>query len=94
MENTEDVKQIQEDWYKAAMIFATALGLILEEEQGIIVNLNETTKIPGFDDVNKVIVFKQDNQVHIAPCTEDIPEGNTVKLSTTELDENGSEEKK
>jgi hypothetical protein len=84
MENTTETNQIQQDWYKAAMIFAKALGLILDEDQGIIIDLNDTTKIPELDDVNKVIVFRKDNQVHIAPCTEDIGEGETVILNPTE----------
>ena len=84
MENTTETNQIQQDWYKAAMIFAKALGLILDEDQGIIIDLNDTTKIPELDDVNKVIVFRKDNQVHIAPCTEDIAEGETVILNPTE----------
>ena len=84
MENTTETNQIQQDWYRAAMIFAKALGLILDEDQGIIVDLNETTKIPEHDDVNKVIIFRKDNQVHIAPCTEDIAEGETVILNPTE----------
>lgn len=84
MENTTETNQIQQDWYRAAMIFAKALGLILDEDQGIIVDLNETTKIPELDDVNKVIIFRKDNQVHIAPCTEDIAEGETVILNPTE----------
>jgi hypothetical protein len=66
----------QKDWYKASMIFAKALGIILEEEQGIIVDLNDTLTIPdGIDGINKVIIFRKENQVHIAPCDEDIPEG-------------------
>ena len=84
MENTTETNQIQQDWYKAARIFAKALGLILDEDQGIIVDLNDTTKIPELDEVNKVIVFRKDNQVHIAPCTEDIAEGETVILNPTE----------
>lgn len=80
MENTEQDNQNQQDWYKASLIFAKALGLILDEDQGIITDLNEATKIPGFEDINKVIVFRKDNQVHIAPCDQDIPEGSTVTL--------------
>ena len=70
----------QKDWYKASMIFAKALGIILEEEQGIIVDLDDTLAIPGIDDVNKVIIFKKENQVHIAPCDDDSPQGSTVTL--------------
>lgn len=86
MENTEQDNQNQQDWYKAAMIFAKALGLILDEDQGIITDLNESTKIPGFEDINKVIVFRKDNQVHIAPCDQDIEEGSTVTLDKEDFD--------
>jgi hypothetical protein len=51
-----------------------------EENEGVVINLNEMTKIEGQDDVNKVIVFKKENQVHIAPCEQDIPEGGFVQL--------------
>ena len=77
----------QKDWYKASMIFANALGIILEEEHGIIVDLDDTLSIPGIDGIdgiNKVIIFRKENQVHIAPCTEDIAEGETVILNPTE----------
>ncbi len=63
----------QKDWYKASMIFAKALGIILEEEQGIIIDLNDNLSIPGMDGINKVIIFRKENQVHISPCDEDIP---------------------
>lgn len=86
MENTEQDNQNQQDWFKASMIFAKALGLILDEDQGIITDLTETTKIPGFEDINKVIVFRKDNQVHIAPCDEDIPEGSTVTLDKSDTE--------
>lgn len=91
MENTTDQNQNQQDWYKASMIFAKALGLILDEDQGIIVDLNEATKIPGLEEMEKVIVFRKDNQVHIAPCTEDINEGETVILNTNEPTDEVSE---
>ena len=45
MENTTETNQIQQDWYKAAMIFAKALGLILDEDQGIIIDLNDKTNL-------------------------------------------------
>jgi len=86
MENTEQDNQNQQDWFKASMIFAKALGLILDEDQGIITDLTETTKIPGFEGINKVIVFRKDNQVHIAPCDEDIPEGSTVTLDKSDTE--------
>jgi hypothetical protein len=80
----------QKDWYKASMIFAKALGIILEEEQGIIVDLDDTLSIPGIDGIdgiNKVIIFRKENQVHIAPCEDDIPQGSTVTLGPPPSDE-------
>ncbi len=77
----ENENQInQRDWFKASLIFAKTLGFLLQENEGVVINLTEMTKIEGQDDVNKVIVFKKENQVHIAPCEQDIPEGGFVQL--------------
>jgi hypothetical protein len=81
MNPEENENQInQRDWFKASLIFAKTLGFLLQEDEGVVINLNEMTKIEGQDDVNKVIVFKKENQVHIAPCEQDIPEGGFVQL--------------
>ena len=82
MENNEQNEENLQDWLTPAMIFAKALGLILEDEQGIVVDLNEQTKLPGMEEIDKAIVFKRDNQIHISPCDEDIEEGNTVTLKS------------
>jgi hypothetical protein len=39
------------------------------------------------DGINKVIIFRKENQVHISPCDEDIPEGSTVTLGPPPSDE-------
>ena len=70
MENSTE--ENQKDWYKASMIFAKALGIILEEEQGIIIDLNDNLSIPGMDGINKVIIFRKENQVHICKLLQHI----------------------
>jgi hypothetical protein len=82
--NTEGAGQGQEaqDLINASMIFARALGFILQEGEGIVVDVNGEINLG--DDVKKVIVFKKDEQVHIYRCDEDIEEGTAVNLNMSE----------
>jgi hypothetical protein len=72
-------EQNPQDLLNASLIFARALGLILNEGEGIVVDINGDV-ILG-DDVNKVIVFKKEEQVHIFKFEEDLPEGTMVSLN-------------
>ena len=72
-------EQNPQDLLNASLIFARALGLILNEGDGIVVDINGDV-ILG-DDVNKVIVFNKDEQVHIFKFEEDLPEGTAVSLN-------------
>jgi len=74
--------QQDQDWIIASLIFARAIGFILQEGEGIVVDV--TGEINLGDDVKKVIVFKKDEQVHIYRCDEDIEEGTAVNLNTSE----------
>jgi hypothetical protein len=88
MENTtEQNESAPQNWYNAAMIFAKALGFMLDEGHGMIVDLTENLVIVGDEDVKKVIVFKKNNSVHIGPVDQDIPEGSFVTLNPEEADE-------
>jgi pheromone shutdown protein TraB len=82
--NTEGAGQGPEaqDLINASMIFARALGFILQEGEGIVVDV--TGEINLGEDVKKVIVFKKDEQVHIYRCDEDIEEGTAVNLNMSE----------
>jgi hypothetical protein len=60
------------------MLFARALGLIFKENEGIVVNVTGDVNLG--DDAKKVIVFKQNDQIHIFRCDEDIEEGMAVNL--------------
>ena len=72
-------EQNPQDLLNASLIFARALGLILNEGEGIVVDI--TGDVVLGDDVNKVIVFKKDEQVHIFKFEEDLPEGTAVSLN-------------
>ena len=79
--NPEQSGQAQnpQDLLNASLIFARALGLILNEGEGIVIDINGDVNLG--DDVNKVIVFKKDEQVHIFKFEEDLPEGTAVSLN-------------
>jgi hypothetical protein len=74
----EGQEQSKQDLINASLIFARALGLIFKNDEGIVVDINEDVKLG--DEVKKVIVFKQNNQVHIYKCDEDVQEGTAVNL--------------
>ena len=73
-----------QDLLNASLLFARALGLILKEGEGIVVDVTGDINLGG--EVKKVIVFKFQNQVHIYKCEEDIPEGNAVTMDTSSID--------
>lgn len=78
--NPEQAGQLQnpQDLLNASLIFARALGLILNEGEGIVVDIVGEMNLG--EDVKKVIVFEHDNQVHIYKCDEDLPEGSAVNM--------------
>jgi hypothetical protein len=80
--NPEQSGQVQDpqDLINASLIFARALGLILKEGEGIVVDIKGDIDLG--DDVKKVIVFEHQNQVHIYKCDEDLEEGTAVNMDT------------
>jgi pheromone shutdown protein TraB len=79
--NEEGFQDNSQDLINASLLFARALGLILKENEGIVVDVVGDIKLG--EEVKKVIVFKFENQVHIYKCDEDIPEGNAVNIDTS-----------
>jgi hypothetical protein len=79
--NEEGFQDNPQDLINASLLFARALGLILKENEGIVVDVVGEIKLG--EEVKKVIVFKFENQVHIYKCDEDIPEGNAVNMDTS-----------
>lgn len=74
-----------QDALDASIIFAKALTFILEEKQGIIVDIPADSKV--FESTKKVVVFKFMDKIHIYKCEDDMAEGTAVLLDT-ELFEN------
>jgi hypothetical protein len=79
--NEEGFQDNSQDLINASLLFARALGLILKENEGIVVDVVGDIKLG--EEVKIVIVFIFENQVHIYKCDEDIPEGNAVNMDTS-----------
>lgn len=76
----EGLAQNPQDLINASLIFARALGLILKEGEGIVVDIKGDINLG--EDVKKVIVFEYQDQVHIYKCEEDLEEGTAVNMDT------------
>jgi hypothetical protein len=74
--------QNPQDLINASLIFARALGLILKDGEGIVVDVVGNINLG--EEVKKVIVFEHKDQVHIYKCEEDLVEGTAVNMSTNE----------
>lgn len=81
----EGQQQSTQDLVNASLIFARALGLILKNTEGIVVDIKGDVKIN--DSVKKVIVFKNDEQIHIYKCDMDLDEGTAVNMENKDDEE-------
>jgi hypothetical protein len=90
--NPEQAGQLQnpQDLLNASLIFARALGLILNEGEGIVVDIAGDMDLG--EDVKKVIVFEHNNQVHIYKCEEDLPEGSAVSMNQNDKEPESTEQ--
>jgi hypothetical protein len=81
----EDITHPDEmNWQIPALIFAKTINLILDENQGIVVNLEQNTKISGHEEVEQVIVYKKNGEIHIAPSEDKFDEGSALNLNISE----------
>ena len=78
--NEEGYSNNQQDLLNASLIFARALGIILQEKQGIVVDVQGDINL---GETKKVIVFLRDEKIHISECPEDLPEGTAIELDDT-----------
>jgi hypothetical protein len=74
--------QNPQDLINASLIFARALGLILKDGEGIVVDVVGNINLG--EEVKKVIVFEYKDQVHIYKCEEDLEEGTAVNMDRNE----------
>lgn len=73
----------------ASIIFAKALGFILQDNQGIVVDIPSESKMREL--IQKVVVFKYNEKIHIYKCDDDIQEGIAVLLDMSQEDESKPE---
>jgi hypothetical protein len=78
--NDPDHEDSSQDWLNSSLIFARALGLLLEEGEGVVVDLKGDMSFPGDLDVAKVIVYSKDSQIRVLECDEDLEEGQFVMV--------------
>jgi hypothetical protein len=78
--NDPDYQDEPEDWLNSALIFARALSLILNEKEGIVVDIKGDVQFQMDPEVKRVIVFKEDRMIRIIECHADLEEGQYVKL--------------
>lgn len=75
------------DLNNASHIFARTINLLLEENEGIVVSV--TPDVDFEEEVDKVIVFKHQNMIHIQKFEQELEEGSLITL---EIDENLQQE--
>lgn len=81
--NDPDHEDNPTDWLNGALIFARALGVILRENEGIVVDLKGdmlTTLPERLEGATKVIVFSHGGQILIDECEEDVEEGTMAMI--------------
>ena len=77
-----------EDWLNSSLIFAKALGMILEEKQGIVIELEGSMKetLPdAFKKQNedRVVIIREDNMVRVIIDKNlpiDLPDGQLISF--------------
>jgi len=75
-----------QDSLDASIIFAKALSFILQDKQGIIVDIPADSKV--YESTKKVVVFKFMDKIHIYKCEDDMAEGTAVLLDTNLFENN------
>jgi len=87
----EEHEDSPRDWLNTALIFTRTLGLMLEENEGIVVDIVGDMQFGVNDEgdvITKVIVFDSGEQVRVMECDEDIPEGTMIWLHDKNENEN------
>ncbi len=76
--DSPDYSDSPTDWLNMALILTRSLGLILKENEGIVVDLKGDMFFGDDDKIKKVIVFKSQDMVRVIECEDDLKEGSWV----------------
>ena len=71
-------REFPKDWENTSIIFGRALSGLLEEGEGIVVDLDEETFFEIDESIKKVIVYLKNDQICITQCEKDLKEGTIV----------------
>jgi len=77
-----------QDLMNASVLFSKALSLILDDKQGIVVDINPESGVKMGDNTNKVVIYRLEDQIHVQNIDMDIQEGTVVALSDKDTNEN------
>jgi hypothetical protein len=72
----------------ASLLFSKALSLILDDKQGIVVDVQPDSGVDMGENTNKVVIYRLENQIHVQNLEMDIQEGTVVALSDKDTNEN------
>lgn len=81
----------QQDLINASVIFSQTISLMLEEGQGIVVDIVPEMGIVLPEETNKVVVFKINNAVHIQKYDGDLEAGTAVNIQDKDSEETTQE---
>lgn len=84
MDNSQNLSN--QDLINASLLFSQALALVLDDKQGIVVDV-KSDDIKLNDEAAKVVIYKLDNRIHVQKLEMDIQEGTIVSLSNKEEEE-------
>lgn len=76
--------QNPKDLVNAVLLFANALGLIIKNGQGIVIDVKGDVDLP---DMKKVIIYNSEDKIHIMNCEDDLAEGTVVQFDAVESEE-------
>ena len=74
----------QNDLLNASIVFSQAISLMLDDGQGIIVDILPEMGIVLPEETDKVVVFKFNNAVHIQKYDGDLEAGTSVNINEPE----------
>lgn len=77
-----------QDLMNASLLFSKALSLIMDNKQGIVVDVVPNSGVDMGDNTTKVVIYRLDDQIHVQNLDMDIQEGTIVALSDKDNTEN------
>lgn len=84
MENFEKFTKNEDidDMRNVVSVFGKALGFVLQNTEGVVLDVEPNMTFG--DDVNKLIVFKHEDKIHIQKYETDLESGSLINILTEE----------